>query len=104
MCLDLQCQASLLKATEQQVRLAAQARDCQTDLIGQLVQVRTANVAQLHILEQVPHAFLGIELGCIGRQGFEVDQACPSPGEETVDFLAAMDRSAVPQYEQAAAQ
>ena len=57
----------------------------------------TTHVAQLHLLEIVPNALVGIELGGVARQPLQVEARRASLSEEILDRLAPVDRSAVPE-------
>src|SRR5712691_6678995 len=66
------------------------------ELGGQVLQVATADIAQLHPFEVIPDALIGVEIGGIARQLFQM-QALGRPALEKVfDLVSAMNGRAVP--------
>lgn len=71
-----------------------------TKFVLDLPEILTADILELTPLEQVPNAFLGIELGCIAGQGFQVNAlGCPLR-QELLECSAAMKGGAIPDDEQ----
>src|SRR5215216_4651870 len=68
----------------------------------QLRQVVAAKVAQLAVLQIVPNALRRIEFRGVSRQGFELEPSRGSLREKILDGLGAVNRGAIPQYEQLA--
>ena len=67
--------------------------------------LKLSEIAATHILEftpfeQIPDAFLRIELGRIGRQTFQVDACSSTSRQEIFDRLAVMDGGTIPDDEQ----
>jgi hypothetical protein len=69
------------------------------DLRPQLMQIAAANVGQLHTLEIVPDAFIGIEIGRVAWQLLQVESPGRSSPEKVLDGLSTMDRRAIPDEE-----
>jgi hypothetical protein len=61
-----------------------------------MIQIKTAQIAHLDLLEQVPDTFSRIEIRGISWQGFQVNVFGPTVYQERLDGLAAMDRGAIP--------
>lgn len=55
----------------------SQPVDRTDDIVHQLVDVEWAAVGEL-AFRQRPHAFIGIELGCVSRKVFEVQAGMPT--------------------------
>lgn len=82
---------------------ATEAAEGEAEFPAQLVEVAAAAVRELGAFEQVPDALVGIELRRIGRQAFQVQPLRRPRREEVLHRAAAVDGSAVPDYEQRAA-
>lgn len=93
----------MTEAGDKAVRRAAEAANGQPEFPAQFVQVVAAAVLQLAPLEQVPNALIRIELGRVGGQTLKMQPGGRASGEEGLHRLAAVDRRAVPQHEQLAA-
>jgi hypothetical protein len=62
----------------------------------ELIQIGTADIAQLHALEVIPNALIRVEIRSVARQLFQLQAfGCPSL-EKGCDLVAAMDGRAVP--------
>ena len=92
----------MTEAGDETVGLAAQAANGEAEFPAQFVEVTAAAVLELGALEVVPDAFVGIELGRIGGQAFQVEPRGRTVREEVFDGLTAMDRRAIPNYQQVA--
>ena len=68
----------------------------------QLLQIAAANIGQLHSLQIVPDAFIGIEIRCVARQLLQVESPGRTSPEKVLHWLSAMDRRAVPDEEELA--
>ena len=66
------------------------------ELTIQLIEIETTDIAQLHSLEIVPDALIGVEIGSIARQLFQMQAFGRSPLEKVLDLVSAMNRRAVP--------
>lgn len=86
----------MLGPTERDGPLMPQVRNRKPQLVLQLVQGVTADVAQDLMLEVVPHILERIEMGCIPRQHFHAQPLRRSTRQEVLDQSAAMNGRAVP--------
>ena len=66
----------------------------------QFGQVAAAQVAKFDMLEIVPNPFIGVEFGCVARQLLQLEAGGGTLGEKVFDGLSAVDRGAIPDYEQ----
>jgi len=64
--------------------------------MSEMGEALAADVAQLDALEVVPDALVRVEVGSVAGELLEADAASTALGQEVLDRLAAMDRSAVP--------
>src|SRR3990172_10929108 len=90
----------MANARFQDLALVAQAGCRASELAGELGQVMTTPVPQFDPLQVSPDALVGVHIGGIAGQGFEVDPPGASLGQEVPHGLAAMDRRAVPDHQQ----
>ncbi len=83
-------------------RLLAMPEPCTSKQQGvlKLTEIAATQIFPFASFEQIPHALLRIELGCIGRQTFQ-GNACSSTSRQKVfDRLAVMDRGTIPDDQQ----
>ncbi len=73
-----------------------------TQLRLDVLHVQTTNILKFDSLEQIPDAFLWIELRSIARQAFEMDAFGSSFGQKVFDRLRAMNGSSIPDDQQLA--
>lgn len=85
------------------VRFLAEALACGAELQACLKEIRAADIPKLDQLEVAPDPFLRIELRSIAGQAFQMDSCRCAIAEKLLDHPAAMDRCAVPDDEQLAA-
>ena len=71
-----------------------------TQLQGDMRHVETTNVLEFDALEQIPDAFLRIELRSIARQAFQMDAFGSAFGQEIFDRLTAVNGGSIPDDEQ----
>src|SRR5690242_20184990 len=71
-----------------------------TQLLLDVWRVKTTKVLELDALEQIPDAFLRIELRRIGRQLFEMNATGPSFAQRVFDHLTTVDGSPIPNHQQ----
>jgi hypothetical protein len=64
--------------------------------------VKTTNILEFDSLEQIPNAFLWIELRSIARQAFEMDAFGSALSQKVFDRLRAMNGSSIPDDQQVA--
>ena len=84
----------------QLLTLVAQPRFSPLQLGRQVGQVMTGDMLQISPLQQVPDAFIRVQLWCRAWQLFELQAlGCPT-GEEGSDDQAAMNRRPIPDHEQ----
>jgi hypothetical protein len=69
--------AALAEATDEPLGGAAKAADGQAELPAQLVQVLAAAVLELDALEQIPDAFVRIEVRCVAGQPSQMTSSFP---------------------------
>ena len=63
-------------------------------------EVATADILQFDALEQVPDAFIRVQLWCIGWQVYQQESlGCPL-GQEGLDLLGSMDGCAIPNHQE----
>ena len=82
--------------------LVAEAGGGQADSDAQVGQITAAHVAEFDAFERVPEALGRVQLGRVGRQGFEVQALGRALGQEGLDHLRAMDGRAIPHHQQLA--
>ena len=70
---------------------ALEAADGVTECVAMGGQVGAADIGELHVLQVLPDAFVGIQVGGVTRQTFQPD---PALGlfQDSFDRAAAMDR------------
>ena len=64
--------------------------------------IKTTNILEFDSLEQIPDAFLWIDLRSIARQAFEMDAFGSAFGQKVFDRLRAVNGSSVPDHQQLA--
>jgi len=67
-----------------------------------VLHVKTTNILQFDTFEQIPNAFLRIELRSIGRQAFEMNTFGSAVGQEIFDCFTAMNGRTIPDDQQLA--
>jgi hypothetical protein len=68
--------------------------------IIKLREILATPILELAPFEQIPHPFLRVEFGSIGRHTFQVDTFGSSLLEKHFDHFAAMDRGTIPDDQQ----
>src|SRR5215471_17900822 len=83
-------------------RLLAMPEPCTGKPQGilKLRKILAAHVLEFAPFEQIPDAFLRIELGCIGRQTFQVKASRCSRSQKVFDRLAVVDGGPIPDEQQ----
>jgi hypothetical protein len=94
--------AGLLDAGLEDALLAAQSLGSLAQLVAQVSHITATDVPEFDPFEIAPDPLGGVQLGRIARQPFEVQPLRPSSGQKVFDFLAAMDRGAIPHHQQLA--
>jgi hypothetical protein len=72
----------------------------QQQFMIQLRESLATQILEFTSLEQIPHPFLWIELGCIGRQPFQVNACSRTSSQKVFDGLAVMDGGTIPDDQQ----
>src|ERR671928_1458021 len=80
--------------------LGAQANGRLAQRLAEVLQARTADVAELDALQVTPDALVRIQVRGVGRQWLDLQPVPADLGEQVLDRLAAVDRSAVPDHQQ----
>src|SRR5713101_3326400 len=62
----------------------------------QLIQIGTADIAQLHSLEIIPDALIWVQIRGVARQLFQLQTFGRPSLEKVFDLVPAMDRRAIP--------
>jgi hypothetical protein len=83
------------------VRLLPEPLDGLAKLVGQLPQVLTDDILQLHSFQVVPDSLIGVQLRRVGWQPLQVDSLPSGAGQKGFNFLATVDGSAIPNNQQA---
>ena len=65
-----------------------------------LIEILATQIFQFASFEQIPHPFLRIALGCIGRQTFQMDTCSRTSRQKVFDRLAPMDWGTIPDDQQ----
>ena len=81
----------------------AQALFCSNQSLAQGRETLTAQIFQLPSLEQVPDAFLRIQLGGIAGQSLQMESFGCSSCEKGLDLFGPMDRGSIPNDQELAA-
>ncbi len=68
----------------------------------QLIKIGSTKVLEFASLEQIPHAFLWIEFGCVARQSLPMNPFGCALRQEIFDGLRAMDARPIPDDQQLA--
>src|SRR5688500_7309195 len=90
-------------ARANEVGRAAQAADGRADLAAEMMQVRTADVAERDVLEVAPDALVErVAVGRVPGQWLQPQALGRAACQEVLDGLAAVDGCAVPDDEQRA--
>ena len=71
-------------------------------LISRVGDIAAAEILEFTSLEQILHALLGIEFGCIPRQTFQVEPLGRPPLQKGLDLLGARNRRIIPNHQQLA--
>ena len=72
----------MTRAAFDDLPFVAQAFFGLNELAMQLIEIATTDIAQLHTLEVIPNAFIGIEIRSITGKLFEMQAfSCPSAAE-----------------------
>jgi hypothetical protein len=82
------------------MRLLAQSLDRQRKFSIKMTQVVTAEVPHLNVLEMLPDPFVWIQVRRIRRQPLQMNKLAAPLRQESLYFLRAMDRRAIPNYQQ----
>lgn len=61
-----------------------------------LLERLATHIFELTTLEEVPYPFLRIEIGCIGRQAFQMKTRDATFRQKVLDPLGAMDACTIP--------
>src|SRR5262245_20103423 len=56
------------------------------------------------MFEMLPDTFIRIEIRSIGRERFDMDQPCPTAGQQCLDFFSTMNAQTIPDDQQLLAQ
>jgi hypothetical protein len=80
----------------------AEPLDRQAQFEPQFRQIVAAHVAQLPMLEIVPHPFIRVEFWGVAGELLEVQPARATLGQEVAHRLGAVDRGTIPDDEQLA--
>src|SRR5258708_3043216 len=56
-----------------------------------LLEVGNTKIFEFAPLEQIPHAFLRIEFGCVAWQAFQMDAFGSAPAEKILDHQASVN-------------
>src|SRR5215210_5524015 len=67
-----------------------------------MTQVRATQVSQLDMFEMLPYSFIRVQIGCISWQLLQMDKLRPTIRQKRFDFVAAMNRRAIPHHQQLA--
>lgn len=67
-----------------------------------LLEIGSTKVLQFTPLEQIPDAFLRIQLGSVGWQAFQMDTLGPASSQKILDGLRAMNARPVPDHQELA--
>jgi len=86
--------------TADDMPLVAKASGCQAQVLLKVIEVRAADIPQLHAFEVRPDALVGIEIGSVARQLLQQQSLGCTLGQEFLDGLAAVDRRTVPDHQQ----
>src|SRR6266496_626907 len=86
------------------MRLLAQPFDRQRKFSIKMAQVVTAEVSQFNVLEVLPYSFVRIQVRCIRRQAFQMNQLTAPLRQKSLYLLRAMDRRAIPNDQQSPSQ
>lgn len=78
----------------------SQASPSKQQFVIELLLRLTTDIFQFTAFEQIPHSFLGVEFGRIGRQAFQMDARSRSLSQKVFDRLRAMNASPIPNDEQ----
>ncbi len=80
----------------------AKAGGGESEVASEMGEVQTADVGQLHALEVVPDALVGVEVWRVAGKLLQADALGAALSQEVLDRLAAMDRGAIPDDQQLA--
>ena len=89
-------------ASADDMPLGAETPRRQTQVIAEIMEVRTADIAQFDAFEIGPDAFIGIQVRCIAGQLLQTQPLGTAPREKLSDGPTAMNRRAVPDHQQLA--
>ncbi len=82
------------------MRLPSKSGNSEVELLVQFFQIAAHQVGHLHVLEMMPAAFIPrVEIGGIGRQGFQPDPAACAR-DQLGDHCSAVDGRAIPDHQQ----
>src|SRR5215469_2955841 len=93
-----------MRTSAEDITLVAHTLAGMDQVPPQLLQIAAAHVGQLHTLQIVPYTFVGIEIRCVARQLLHVESPGRSSSQKVLHGLSAMDRRAVPDEEDPAAE
>jgi hypothetical protein len=94
--LNLQTQASLFEARQNDIRFMAQTRGGFPQFVPEFIQRIAAQVFHFNILQVVPDAFVRVEVRGITGQLFQVNATGRTLSEKGFDLVTAMSRQTVP--------
>ena len=93
---------SFLDAATDYVTLVPETADGQPHGPAQVPDVGAADVSQLHPLQVVPDALVGVQIGGVTGQWLQADTLGAAAGQEVLDGLALMDGGTIPDNHQLA--
>jgi hypothetical protein len=99
---DLNGVSGMANQTADDMPLVAKASGCQAQVLLKVIEVRAADIPQLHAFEVRPDALVGIEIGSVARQLLQQQSLGCILGQEFLDGLGAVDRRTVPDHQQLA--
>ena len=91
-------------ASADDMPLGAETPRRQTQVIAEIMEVRTADIAQVDTFEIGPDAFIGIQVWGMTGQLVQTPPCGTARGKKLFDGPTAMNRRAVPDHEQFAGQ
>src|SRR5919202_831284 len=80
--------------------LGAQANGRLAQRLAEVLQARTADVAELDALQVTPDALVRIQVRGVGRPWLHLQPSPADLGEPSLDRRPALDRAAVPDHQQ----
>jgi len=102
MTLNTDTQTNLADECLDSSRFVAQASDGFAQFILEFLQVMTAQVLHLNVLEIVPYPFIGVEFRGITRQLRQIQLFRATLAQKVLDLPASVSRQAIPDDQQLA--